>query len=190
MRRVCLLLCAVLLPLAGCHRHARQTLALPPAPPEIAPVMVSVPPPTHPTEPLPAQPKAVVTIVAPAEKPRRRPAKPRKTTATVPPPIASTPAAPPPVQTAAVTPPPINLGTLSAGGDSSNNSRQETTDLIHAQTQRIVGLQSTFVNDHKADVEQARLYLRQAQDAWSSSDVEAARTLATKAKVLLDDLLK
>ena len=63
-------------------------------------------------------------------------------------------------------------------------------DLIHSETQRVNGLQGSFVNDHKADVEQARLYIRQAQESWNASDVEAAHTLATKAKVLLDDLLK
>ncbi len=193
MKRSMLLLCCLLL-LSGCHRHAKQVFALPPAPPEIAPVMVSVPPPTHPTEPLPAPIKPVVTVAPPPEKPAKKPSRIRRVppaTTAIQPPASGLPA---PAQTAsAATPPaapPISLGQLSAGGETAGNLRQQTIDLIHSQTQRVSGLQNAFVNEHKDDVEQTRLYIRQAQESWNTSDVEAAHTLATKAKVLLDDLLK
>ena len=193
MKRAFLLLCSLTLPLAGCHRHSKQVLALPPAPPETAPVMVSVPPPSHPTEPLPATPRPVMAVAPPKEKPARKPSRTRRTpsAATAPAATANTaPAATPPVQTATASTPAISLGQLSAGGETTGTLRQQTINLIHSQTQRVNGLQASFINDHRTDVEQTRQYIRQAQEAWNTSDVEAAHTLATKAKVLLDDLLK
>ena len=41
---------------------------------------------------------------------------------------------------------------------------------------------------HSHQMEQARLFLRQAEEAWKKLDVEGTRTLATKARLLLDEV--
>lgn len=143
--------------------------------------MVSVPPPTHPTEPLPsAAPAVVVTpapiVVVPRKVRRRKPA-----------PVA-------PVQVAVVPPPAsapsIVLGQLSAGGEAGSGSRSETEGLLAAQKSRLERLSLAVATAHAADVEQARRFLKSAEEAWKTSDLEGAHTLALKAKVLLDDLTK
>ncbi len=180
-RRAFLLGTAGLLLLGGCHRHVVHSLAVPPAPPEIRPVMVSVPPPTHPTEPVPqpdvSSAEPVKSVPPPPKKPRRKKVSP-----------APVIMAPP---TVAMGPPPsIELGQLSAGGEAGNNLRGETEGMLAAQKQRIDRLPASVAAVHTAEVEQARRFLKGAEDAWKTGDIEGAHTLVVKAKVLLDDLSK
>ncbi len=178
---LCLLLC--MLSLTGCFlRKPKPAPALPP-PPAVAIETVSVPPPTHPTEPEP-EPEVVETPTTPPPPPPppRRPPRRRP---------APTPAAPAPATTAAATPPPVDLGQLTTGGEANNAAlRQGTEDLLRAQQRRLINLSSSIAAAHGEQVEQARLFLRQADDAWKKLDVEGARTLATKAKVILDEILQ
>ncbi len=169
----------VLVPLAGCRHRAVKTVTMAPVPPEIGPVMVSVPPPTHPTEPLPTPDKPVVATAVPV------PAPPKKVHRKKP---VSVPVAPP-VQVAAAAPPPaITLGQLSAGGTAGSPSRTETEQTLAEQKQRLEKLAAAAAAAHPADVEQVRRFLKGADDAWNTGDVEGAHTLALKAKVMLDDL--
>ena len=46
------------------------------------------------------------------------------------------------------------------------------------------------VDAEKAQISKIRNFQRQAQEALTSGDLEGAKTLATKAKLLLDDLEK
>ena len=169
----------VALPLAGCHKAKVVAAAAPPPLP--MPEVVSVPPPTHPTEPEPVPEVAVETPSVPTpppptprRPPRRRPTPPPTTTTT----------------TAIATPPPaVDLGQLTTGGEANNAAlRQSTEDLLHAQQRRLIAIPSANVASHSQQVEQARLFLRQADDAWKKLDIEGTRTLATKAKVLLDEI--
>lgn len=182
MKRVYLVLLALCLTgLTGCHHRAPKALVLPPAPPEIAPVMVSVPPPTHPTEPLPVNvPVANVPspVVVPPKRHRRRKYTPAPSTAAA------------PTQVAVATPPAIELGQLSAGGETGSALRTETEATLTTQKQRLDHLTPSVAAAHPADVEQARRFLKAAEDAWKTSDIEGAHTLIGKAKVLLDDLSK
>jgi len=183
MRRVCLLLltCSIFL-LAGCRHKTRQAAVVPPPPPEIKPVLVSVPPPTHPSEPVPTQ-AATVPDLPPVEEAPKKPVRaPRRAT-----PPAPAPA--PPVQTAAAEPP-IELGSLSAGGESSSSLKQETYNLIHVLDTRLNALPASIVSTHPGEIERAKRFLKQAEESWNSADMEGAHTLAVKAKVLLDDLQK
>lgn len=178
-----LLLTACSLALAGCHHRAPKASTLPPAPPDILPVMVSVPPPTHPTEPLPSTSAPVAAAPVPVVTPPRRPHK-KKAVPTPPPP-------PPQVAVATITPAaPISLGQLSAGGDSGSGLRSETDALLTTQKLRLEKLSPAIVATHPTDVEQARRFLKGAEDAWKTGDVEGAHTLGVKAKVLVDDLSK
>lgn len=172
---------ASLLVLAGCRHRQPKLAAAVPLPPDIHPVMVSVPPPTHPTEPLPEPEKSVVQEVIPPPPP---PKKVRKKRAV---PVPPAPAAP--VQVAAATPP-ISLGQLSAGGDAGSALRSETEQLAAAQKQRLDHLPAPLAAAHTTEVDQVRRFLKGADSAWQSGDVEGAHTLALKAKILLDDLLR
>ena len=170
-RCLCLLLPGLLL--TGCHR--RRVVVLPPVPPPVA--MVSVPPVTHPTEPLPRietedSPSLVLLL------PRRR-----AVTRFRPLPATHAQLA----GLAPATPLPVALGKLTAGGEA-GGMRQQTEELLRAQQRRLTALSAAVTTSHIQQVQQTRLFLQQAAEAWEKQDLEGTRTLATKAKVLLDEL--
>jgi hypothetical protein len=82
------------------------------------------------------------------------------------------------------------IGSLSLGGEASPRAQQEAADLIASIEQRLSGLPSGKARQERAQVSRIRNFRRQAQDALNSGDVEGAKTLATKARLLLDDLEK
>ena len=172
-------LCASLIlafPLAGCHKRV-MVATVPPLPPPTP--VVSVPPPTHPTEALPEIPLiASPDVPIPTEPPPRPPVRRRPPTSTQ------------PVETASTAPSGIaDLGQLTTGGESNNESfRRQTEDLLRTQNRRLAALPAAVAAMHSQQVEQARLYLKQAADAWNKQDMEGARTLGTKAKVILDEI--
>ena len=166
---------SMVLVLAGCAK--KPIVAAPPPPPPTA--TVSVPPPSHPTEPLPTEPLiASPSLPIPAETPVKPP-RPR---------LRPTPNQP---TEAMVTPPAAvaDLGQLTTGGESNNEQmRRQTDDLLKTQNRRLSSLSGAVAAMHSKQVEQARLYLKQAGDAWNKQDIEGARTLGTKAKVILDEI--
>jgi ribosomal protein S20 len=68
--------------------------------------------------------------------------------------------------------------------------QQEAVDLIGANEKRLNALSTHIVETEKAQISKVRNFQRQAQEALNSGDAEGAKTLATKAKLLLDDLVK
>ncbi len=106
--------------------------------------------------------------------------------------VAPTPA--PPVQVAAATPPAsaeeTAIGALTAGGEANPQTKQEAADLIASSEKRLNSLPAKKAEDEKAQVSKVKNFLKDAQDALKSGDAEGAKTLATKAKLLLDDLEK
>ena len=134
------------------------------APPDIRPVMVSVPPPTHPSEPLPVPDKPVVVEVAPTPTPPKKIRKKR------PVPVAQA-SAPAPAQVAAAEPA-ISLGQLSAGGDSGTALRSETEQMMATQKQRLERLPSPVVTAHATEADQVRRFLKGSETAWQAGDVE------------------
>jgi hypothetical protein len=136
--------------------------------PETLPEVAELPPPVLPPLPLPPPPKPT---------PRRRPAPKEEPK--------------PPVQVAAI-PEPANLaiGALSAGGDAVPQNQQEARDLIASILKRIAALPSDIANAQKQQLKQIHNFLDQAQKALNSGDAEGAKNLATKARVLMDDLEK
>ncbi len=160
--------------LSGCHKHVKiAALPPPPAPPE----MISVPPPTHRSDPTPSVPLAKVEPITPRLPRRSRPKyKPAP--------------APPPPTVAMAQPEPIALGQLTTGGETDNGTlRQQTEDLLRAQQKRLNAIPAAVVALHTQQIEQARVFLREADEAWKKLDIEGTHTLATKAKVLLDEFL-
>ena len=163
----CAALAAALI-LGGCHRKVTLAAA-PPLPP---PIMISVPPPTHPTEPeaeMPLEEADALTDLLPRHPVYRfRPW-----------PVQQVTLAPAP-------PPPLELGQLTTGDTAP--LRQQTEDLLRSQQRRLAATSPALAALHSQQIEQARLFLKQADDAWQKSDVDGTLTLATKAKLLLDEI--
>jgi hypothetical protein len=176
-RALCLVLIAGL---EGCHhKSARPALpvgALAPialedvASPGDMPMIAEVPPPQ--LTPLPPAPPS------PKPPPRRRPQAPPKDEA--------------PVQLASGGEPAaaLAIGALSTGGDAAPQSQQQARDLIASIQKRIAALPAKTAEGQKKQVRQVRNFLDQGQQALDSGDAEGAINLATKARLLMDDLEK
>ncbi len=96
---------------------------------------------------------------------------------------------PPQLQAAAASNSPIGQLTI---GDSASGERtkHETADLISTTQQGLSSIKRTLSNDEKATAGQIHNYLKQAQQALDNGDADGAHLLATRAKVLLDELTK
>jgi ribosomal protein S20 len=101
---------------------------------------------------------------------------------------------PEPVQIASVAPPPsleeTAIGALTPGGEMNPQTKQEAADLITSSEKRLNALPTQKAEEEKAQVSKVKNFLKDAQDALKTGDAEGAKTLATKAKLLLDDLEK
>ena len=172
--------CALLVAsLGGCH-HKRVTAVLPigvlapveletPQQPQNPPQIAAIPvPDLGPLAPWPAPTKPV---------PRRRPA--------------TKEGSQPPTQIAADNQPlALAIGSLSTGGEGDASNQQQVQDLIASIKKRIASLSSKVANGHKKEVRQVQNFLDQAQKALKSGDTDGATNLATKARLLMDDLEK
>ena len=159
------------------------------------PLASPLPPPSAQSVPLPPPPPP---------KKVRKPKKPKP--ADSPPSTASAPAASSSTQsgaapaTAQVTSQPqlqnaatsnSAIGQLTIGDPASGErTKHETADLIGATQQGLSAIKRTLSNEEKATKEQIHNYLKQAQQALDNGDADGARLLATRAKVLLDELMK
>jgi ribosomal protein S20 len=165
--------------LTGC----RHKVTVPPLPQILVPVeLVSIPEPPLPmiAPPEIAMPPMPIASAAAHPRQRRRPVVktvvPTQTPATE---------SDPPAQDEAA-----SIGALSTGGDSSPRSQQEAAEMIASNDRRLNGLSPQMQEAQRAQISKVRNFQKQAQDALSSGDVEGAKTLATKAKLLLDDIEK
>jgi hypothetical protein len=85
------------------------------------------------------------------------------------------------------------IGPLTTGDSASGErTKHETSDLIGSTQQGLSGIQAkrTLSDEEKATAGQIHNYLKQAQQALENGDADGAHLLATKAKVLLDELMK
>ena len=163
----------------GCHKKIQ---AAPPLPPIQSPVALVTPPsPEHPQmiEPLVVK-MPPVPIASAAAKPKRERKKP----------VAKP--APEPVQVVSAEPSADDsaVGALTSGGEANPRSQQEAADMIAANEKRLNALSAQILEEQKPQISQVKNFQRQAQKALTSGDAEGAKTLATKAKLLLDDLSK
>jgi hypothetical protein len=162
--------------LAGC-RHKTKPFVLPAsahAPIELVPIPPPEPPPMIATLP-PPQLGPLPTPPPPPARRRRR--------------VAPAPA--PPVQVAsAPEPAAVAIGSLSTGSDATPQSQQQAKDLIASIAKRIAALPAATANAQQTQVRQVKQFLDQAQKALDSGDAEGAKNLATKAKLLMDDIEK
>jgi hypothetical protein len=81
----------------------------------------------------------------------------------------------------------VSIGELT-GGDVNPQTRQEAADLIASNDKRLKALSASILKNQRTQVSKIRNFQKQAQDALSSGDAEGAKTLATKAKLLLYEL--
>jgi hypothetical protein len=154
--------------------------------------------------PLPPPSAQSVPLPPPTPKKVRKPKKPKP--ADSPPVTAGAPAASPNSQagaqsaTAQVTPPAqlqpaaasnSAIGQLTTGDSASGErTKHETADLIGSTQQGLSSIKRSLSNEEKATAGQIHNYLKQAQQALENGDADGAHLLATKAKVLLDELTK
>ncbi len=82
------------------------------------------------------------------------------------------------------------VGALTAGGETNPQTKQDAEELIASIDKRLNALSAQKAEEQKAQVSKVRNFWKDAQDALKSGDAEGAKTLATKAKLLLDDLEK
>jgi hypothetical protein len=82
------------------------------------------------------------------------------------------------------------IGQLSTGTAGQTQSRKDTVDLITNTENGVNGIKRTLSPQEEETVVQIRTFLTKARVALSNEDLDGAFTLATKAKVLLDELNK
>jgi hypothetical protein len=140
--------------------------------------------------PLP-QPSAQNVPLPPPPPPKKvrhrvKTTKPADTTQT-----ASTAA--PATQTVAAPQPPTAspIGQLTTGDSAAGErTKHETADLIASTQQGLNGIKRTLSPEEKVTAAQIVTFLKQAQQALDNGDTDGGHTLATKAKLLLDELTK
>jgi ribosomal protein S20 len=130
---------------------------------------------------MPEETMPPIPIAAAAARPKRERRRP----------VAKAPV-PEPVQVASTEPTPevAAIGSLTAGGETNPQAKQEAADLIASIEKRLNALPAQVAEEQKTQISKVRNFQRQAQEALGSGDAEGAKTLATKAKLLLDDLVK
>jgi hypothetical protein len=83
------------------------------------------------------------------------------------------------------------IGQLTTGDSASEEkTKHETADLIAETQQGLNGIKRSLSTDEKVTAAQIRTFLKQAQQALDNGDTDGAHLLATKAKLLLDELTK
>jgi hypothetical protein len=166
--------------LGGC-RHKVQLAPLPPIQKPVD--LVEVPPlanfPMLEEQPIRLPP---IPIAAAAARPKRERRRPKTAAAVVPEPA---PAAAPDAPSEET-----SIGALTAGGEANPQTKQDAADLLASIDKRLSGLPTQMGEEQKAQINKVRNFWRDAEAALKSGDGEGAMTLATKAKVLLDDLEK
>lgn len=86
---------------------------------------------------------------------------------------------------------PSPIGQLTTGDSAmGEKAKRETADLIGGTEQGLNGIKRSLSTEEKVTAAQIRTYLKQAQEALDNGDMDGAHTLATKAKLLLDELTK
>jgi ribosomal protein S20 len=166
--------------LSGCNKKP----VAPPLPPALTPMALEDIPEPDPMPVLEAQPPRPMppVVVAKNVEPKRQRKKP---TVKV-----DTPADTTQVVVAEPSPEVAAIGSLTAGGETSQQMKQEAEDLIASSEKRLNELSPQKAEEEKAQVSKVKNFLKDAQDALKSGDAGGAKTLATKAKLLLDDLEK
>ncbi len=172
----------LLLGAAGC-RHKTAPVALQVPPPSPVPLEPAPEPKTPPlVASVPTQPIPLPRVTVPPPK------KPRRVKKAAPVQVAA--ANVPPNPAAAAPDPSRVIGALTPGGEQVPEMHQRAVELIAGNDKRLSGLSAEFKDKQKEQLIRVQNFQKQAQTALATGDADGAYTLATKAKVLLDDLQK
>lgn len=173
--RLARLLCLVLaIWLTGCrHKALRASLPIVLLPVDLEATESLDPGPTIAEETPPDFTLPELPPAPPKPPPRRRPA----------------PKEEPPVQVASGGAA-LAIGDLTSGSEAMPQSQQQARDLIASILKRIGALPSKTINAQKKELRDVHRFVEQAQQALTSGDSDGAINLATKARVLMDDLEK
>lgn len=83
------------------------------------------------------------------------------------------------------------IGQLSTANDNANTAdRRQISDQIDATENGLNAIKRAFTPDEQKTVALIRTYITRARDALKVDDLDGSRTLATKAKQLLEELTK
>jgi hypothetical protein len=174
--------------LQGCDQKAKaaqtQTLAPPiedAPPPKPATVSTADLPPPVMGNPQPAQPDTTASTAKPTPPPKKPSRK--KTTPPAPAQQAAQEASngsPNPAPSVSA------IGELSGGA--SGDQRTQTEDMINATEKGVNSITRPLSDSETKTAAQIHEFLKQAREALNGGDVDGARTLAKKAKVLLTEL--
>jgi hypothetical protein len=80
------------------------------------------------------------------------------------------------------------LSSVGEGGDS--QGRHDIEQLINNTENGLNGIKRSLTSDEQVTSTQIKTFLAKAKQALAENDLDGAQTLATKAKVLLDELTK
>lgn len=158
--------------MAACG-HRQQRAQLPP----LAPPDVVIPPPSNapppPNETIPAKPtQEAPTPPQPASKPVVKKKKPKPANTT---------------DQAANTSPEVSaIGNLSSGDPA--EFRRQTEDAIASVEQGLKNIHRTLDDTEQKTADHIREYIKEAKTAEGSGDIDGAHNLASKARVLLNEL--
>lgn len=172
---------------AGCHHRKAQPVMLPP---QTSVPLIELP--EDGTEPLVETPKTKLPPVPVAEsagKPKKARRRSNKTATVGTATTAAKPSEAGPATTKTGSDAAV-LGSLSVGGEQNPRALEEAADLIAANERRLNGLGAETAKTQAALVSKVRNFQKDAGVALKSGDAEGAKTLATKGKLLLDDLEK
>ena len=185
-----------LLFLPGCRHKTKaappqqaQAPAPPPSTMAHVPELPALPPPSTPDVAV-----ATNTSSGTEEKPRPHKAN-RHHPSTAKPAVTETANTPPadkpqtPVA-AGITPDVSPIGQLSSTGEGTANGRRDVELLINNTENGLAGIKRTLNNDEQTIATQIKTFLAKAKQALADNDLDGAQTLATKAKVLLEELTK
>jgi hypothetical protein len=162
--------------LAGCHHKAKVAQNLPLAPAiEEPPPQLHLPPPNDlPPPEVTATVQQPTPVITPSKEPDKKPVHRKK------PANANS-------QQASIASPAVSaIGQLTTGDPV--DVRQQTDASIESTEKSLNSINRSLSDQELKTAAQIREFLKEARTALTAGDIDGAHTLATKAKVLLDEL--
>jgi outer membrane biosynthesis protein TonB len=172
--------------------HKQQTAQLPPlAPPEAANIPPAPNSPPPPNETIPTQPtQKAPTPAQPADQPVKKKKKPKSTTDSTTEQASNTNPSPSPASgspsTSSSSSEVSAIGQLSSGDP--EDVKRQTEDSIASIEHGLQGINRTLDDTEQKTADHIREYIKEAKAAIASGDMDGARNLTTKARVLLNEL--
>ncbi len=187
--------------LSGCPDKDKTTLppqaeapVLPPANMVHIPTLPALPPPPLRDVAVATEPPENPEPVHPRRTTHHKPAAPIKPAAAVDTTTQTADKGVPPVQTQTASAPASDVSPIgqlsSGGGDASSPEHQDVEHLIDDTENGLNGIKRALSSDEQVTSTQIKTFLAKAREHLADNDLDGAKTLANKAKVLLEELTK